>query len=96
MLSGELDTEDLDEDVQELFFRYKDDGTIEVHRWISDIQWNFCRCPAKVCKHGELEKEDMPVWTRKAIGRIWQQVLEDVEASNVYTKSIIWKSPDFL
>ena len=22
------------------FFRYKDDGTVEVHRWINDVQWN--------------------------------------------------------
>ena len=41
MLSGGvLDTECLDEDVQELF-RYKGDGTVEVHRWVNDVQW-YC------------------------------------------------------
>ena len=38
----------------------------------------------------------MPVWTRKAIERIWQHRLEDVEAINACTKSILWRSTDFL
>lgn len=40
--------------------------------------------------------EGMPVWTRKAIEIIWQHRLEDVEAINAYTKSILSKSTDFL
>ena len=96
MLSGGvLDTGGLDGDVQELF-RYNDDGTVEVHRWINDVRWNACPGLATVCRDGELEKEDMPSWTRKAIARIWQRVLEDVEASNTFTKSIVWKSGNFL
>ena len=76
-----MDTECLDDDVQGLF-RYKDDGAVEVHKWVSDVQWNFFRGPTNVCKDGEREKEDMPALTKKAIGRLWQKVLEDVEASN--------------
>ena len=34
----------------------------------------------------------MSAWTRKAIGRIWQEVMDDVEASSAYTMSILWKS----
>ena len=54
-----------DEDVQELF-RYKDDGTVEVHRCINDVQWNAFRGLATVCRDGELGKEDVPAWTRNA------------------------------
>ena len=40
VLSGrDSDTEDLSKDMQELL-RYRDDGTLEVHKWISDVQWN--------------------------------------------------------
>ena len=38
----------------------------------------------------------MPRWTKKAKGEIWQQLLADVEASNALTKSIVWRSSDFL
>ena len=70
MLSGgELDTEGSDEDVHE-HFRYKDDGTVWVHRWINAFQWNSFRGPAKVCNYGELENEDMRGWAWTAIGRI--------------------------
>ena len=47
--------------------------------------WNFS-VTAKVCRDGELLKEEMPVWTRKAIEGIWQ--LEDIEASNAHTKNM--------
>ena len=48
MLPGVVfDTEGFDDDVQELF-RYGDDGTEEVHRWVNDVQWNAFRGPAKV------------------------------------------------
>ena len=41
-------------------------------------------------------KEDLPAWTRKAIEINWQQVLEDVEASNAYMKNTMKKNTDFL
>ena len=67
VLSGrELDTVGLDEDVQELF-RCKDDGTVELYKWISDVQWILFHGEVNVCKDGEPEKEEMPAWTRKAI-----------------------------
>ena len=74
--------------MQALFF-YKDE---EVH----DVQWNAFRGIAKVCRDCELVKEEMPVLTREAIVRTWQQVLEDVQASNVYTKNLMWRSTDVL
>ena len=39
--------------------------------------------------------EDMPIWTRKAIVTIWE-VLEDIEAGNVYARNFLWMSKDFL
>ena len=45
---GVLDTGGLDEEVQEPF-RYKDDGTVEVHRWINDVHLNAFRGMAIVC-----------------------------------------------
>ena len=65
-------------------------------RWINDVQWNYFQGPAKVGKDVEVEREDVPAWTRNVAGIIWQEVLEDVEASHVYTKSIMWRSTEFL
>ena len=83
LFGGDWDTDGMSEDVQELF-RYKDGGTVEVHKWVCDVQLHYFRGLPKVCKDGEPEKEAMPTRTRKAIGRIWQEVLEDVEAKRVY------------
>ena len=47
LLGGVLDTDGLDADVQGLF-RCKDGGTVEVHRWINDVQWNAFRGIASV------------------------------------------------
>ena len=45
---------------------------------------------AKVCKENGLEKESLPQWAKKVIGRIWSQVLERREGAKVsFTKSII-------
>ena len=52
-----LDTEGLDEAAQELF-RYRDDGTVEVRRWIPDVQRNPFRGAVKVCRNGELGREE--------------------------------------
>ena len=81
--------------MQELL-RYGDDGTVEVRKWVSDIQWNSFHGWAKVCREGELENEDMPEWTRKAVARICQDVLADVETRNTHVNSTMWKSTDFL
>ena len=70
VLNGsDLGTEELSEDVQELL-RYRDPGTDEVRK-VSDIQGDTIQGMAKVCKEGETENEDMPTWTKKAIGKTW-------------------------
>ena len=51
---------------------------------------------AKTCTEDRLEGEHPPQWTRKVIRRIWSQVLEDVEARNVFIRSIMWRSTDIL
>ena len=45
-----------------------------------------------MCKDSALENGDMPAWRREAIGKMWQDVLEDVEGSNAYTKSLMWSN----
>ena len=44
----------LEEDVQKLF-RDKEDGEVEVHKWITEVP-----CDAKACKEGRREEEDLP------------------------------------
>ena len=52
VLSGrKLDTQNLDEDVQEMF-THKDDGTVEMRRWINDVRWNYYRGLSKMHKDG--------------------------------------------
>ena len=63
--------------------------TVDVHRRINDEPWKFFHGPPKVCKDGELKHEEMPAWTRKAIARVWQEVLKDVEASHAYPKNVM-------
>ena len=56
MFSGGVwDTDGLDEDLQELS-RNRDDGAVEVHRWINDVQWNAFQGSAKVCSDSDLQK----------------------------------------
>ena len=74
-------------------FRYKDDGIVEVHRWMCN---GISSVDEQGCKQGELENEYLPAWTKKAIGKIWQEVPADVEASNAFSKSTACKSTDFL
>ena len=50
----------------------------------------------KVCRYGGLEDEDMLQWTRTVVGKLWDQVIEEVEARNVFTTNIMWKSTGFL
>ena len=80
----------LEQDVQELF-RCKDDGTVAVHRWITDVRCHAFKGMAKVCRGGGLDDEDTPQWTREVIGGIWDHVLGDVEA-----RKIMWKSTELL
>ena len=41
--------------------RCEENGTVVVDRWIRDVQWNAFRGIVKVCRDGELVKEDIPV-----------------------------------
>ena len=55
------------------------------------------RCIEEVMrrKYMVATKELILQWTKPVIGNIiWRQVLEDVEARNVVTQNIVWKSPD--
>ena len=92
---GCLDIENESEAVQWLL-RYRHDGTVEVHKWVSEIRWKSLQELAFVCKEGSLENEDMPRWTKKANTKLWQEVLNDVGRGNAFTKSIMWRSTDFL
>ena len=40
---GALDTEGLEEHVQNLF-RYRDVGTVVVHQWITEVQCDALKC----------------------------------------------------
>ena len=93
--AGASDRKGLQEDVQKLF-RCKDDGKIVVLSWITDVPYDPLKGTAKVCREDGFEDEDIPQWTKKVIGTCRDQVLEDVEARNVYPANIMWKSTDFL
>ena len=54
----DFDTEGLEEDVQEPF-RHKDNGTVVVHKWITDVRHCAFKGMAKVCRDGGLEDQDM-------------------------------------
>ena len=43
---------------------YKDDGTVVVHKSITNVLVNAFKGMAKVCRDGVLEDEDMSQWTR--------------------------------
>ena len=55
---GALDTEGLEENVQELY-RYKDHGTAVVLQ-ITDVRYSAFKGMAKVCRDVGLEDEDIP------------------------------------
>ena len=44
------------------------------------------------CKEGELDMEDIPKWTKKAIAKHGQEAVEEVEARNAFTNSVSWRS----
>ena len=85
---GVLDTEGLEEEL----FRHKDGGTVVVHKWITDVRYNAFQGMTKVCRACGLEDEDVPQWRSQVTGNISDQLLEDVEARNAFTKNIMWKS----
>ena len=77
------------------FSRFQEHGTVVVRKWITDVRLNAFSGVAKVCRDGEQKDEDIPQRTRKVVGQLLNQVLEDVETRNAITKHIL-KSTDFL
>ena len=47
LTGSDLGTEELIEDVK---LTYRDDGAVEVHKWVSEILWDSFQGMAKVCK----------------------------------------------
>ena len=92
---GALDTEGLEEGVQNLF-RYKEEGTVEVHKWITELPYDALQDMTKVCKENQLEEEELLQWTKKVIRKIWIKALDDEEERNVYIKSVMWRITVFL
>ena len=61
----------LQKHVQKLL-RYKEDGTVEVHRRITEVPYDsILKARATPRKEDRLEEEDLPQWTKKAVGPIW-------------------------
>ena len=85
VLGGTLDTQGLEEDVQKSL-RFKEDGTVEVHKWITEVPCDSLRGLANTCKDGRLKKH-LPQWTNKVIGRSGSQVFEDNEARKLRVTS---------
>ena len=74
----------------------EDDGVVEVHRWLTEVPYDVLNGVAKACKEGRLEEEDLPQWTKNAVGEIKSQAFDDDEAHNIYMKSFLCRSADFL
>ena len=68
---GALDTEGAEEDVQKLF-RYSEDATVQVYKWITEAPYAAFEGVATACKEDSPEDGDLPQWTTKDN----QQVLE--------------------
>ena len=66
----------LEEDVQN-FLRCQD-GTVEVHRWITEIPYDAFKRLAEASKKAGWRKKTCRNG-RKTIGNIWSQVLDDTE-----------------
>ena len=67
-----------------------------VHKWITEVPHRAFWSLAQVCKEGRLDNEEVPRWTKNAKVKFLSQILEDHEARNDFTQSIMWRSTDFL
>ena len=90
-----MNLEGLEEDVRALLL-HREDGTVEVHKWTSEVPHHAFWCSAQACEDERQENEDLPRWTKKATVKVWSEMLEDHEARNDFMKSIMWMSTDFL
>ena len=87
VLRRALDTEGLEQHGEELF-RCKDDGTVQVRKWITDVQYVAFQGLAKAC---------MGRRTCAALDREghWQNAGPGT-GGNVCTTNTLWKRPVFL
>ena len=85
----------LDDDASELF-SFKDDGTVEVCKWVSAVPLKSLRGLANACEEGRFAEETVLAGTQKNLTRMRVQVSEDDEARNDFMKNIMWKSTDIL
>ena len=85
----------LDDDASELF-SFKDDGTVEVCKWVSDVPLKAFRGLANACEEERFAEETVPAGTQKIPTRMRVQVSEDDEAPHDFMKSIMWNGTDFL
>ena len=56
-----LDTEGVDANVQSLL-RHKDDGTVLVREWITDVRFKASKGMMRVSRDGELDYEAVQQW----------------------------------
>ena len=61
-------------------------------KWITEVPYDVFKGIAKLCEENTWEEKDLPQWTRGVIDKIWSQVLKDVEARNVFIKSVVWRT----
>ena len=73
-------------------FLHRDNGTVVVHKWITDVRYSVLKGRVEVRRYGGLEDEDMPRCTRKVIGNIWDQVPEDMEVRTSSSKKTYGKT----
>ena len=81
--------EGLEEDVQASMHNME-------NGWTSEVPHRAFRGLARVWKAGRLENYGLPRLIKKAIVKVWSQIVEDHEAWNDCMKSIILRSTDFL
>ena len=83
MVSGRvLDTESLDANAQSLS-RHKDDRTVLVRKWITDVRFNASKNMMRMSRDGKLEDEAVQQWKLNNLTAICNQKLGDVEMRNV-------------
>ena len=89
--SGILDLEGLQADAEDLL-RCREDDTVEV---LTAVPYRAVRGVAQACKDGELEKQDLPMWTQKTAAKGRSQTLAGHEVRNAFMKSIMWQNTEF-
>ena len=63
---------------------------LKVHKWLTEISYAACKGMATLSKESVLEEAIVPQWTKTVNGKIWNQLMEDVEARNARTPTGTW------